>query len=491
MNNFINEVARISILKKQQKKASFFIIAMVMWEFFSYFGLQSILIIYLTSQLHLSDEKAYQLYGSFTSLIFITPIIGGWLADRYCGYRYAAGVGCVLIILGHLVLGDFNHNGLYIGLSLLTIGIGLFKSNAICLIGDCYPNDSAGKTAAFFWYYVSGNLGSVAGQLACPYLVDTFNWHLGFMAAALGMGLGLLMFWLSKFYFGWMHTVSKTSKWNNFSWVKKTIISFLIILLLLVLMYSVLLFHWVGYLLILTGAVSVVMLTSIYKKTGPKHKKSLLIFMFLTAFATAFWIADQQGASSISLFISRYIHRELLGYTIPTGMFQSINPLSILLFGSIIALVWRQLAKHNIKPQSDSKLSVAFLLLMIGFFVIAYSAKLAHIDGLTLMIYPVLGLFLIGVAELFVDPVLLTVISDIAPPNSEGQLVGLYYLAVGAVANYLSIWVADLTIDPTTNQASALTYHSAYMQVTYVAAILLGLLVLRIVWRKRYVHSRI
>ncbi len=475
---------------KKQQQASFFIIAMVMWEFFSYFGLQSILILYLTSQLHFSDEQAYQLYGSFTSLIFITPIIGGWLADRYCGYRYAAGLGCVLIILGHVVLGGLSHQSLYVGLALLTIGIGLFKSNAICLIGNCYPNDSSRKTAAFFWYYVSGNIGAVAGQLMCPYLVDRFNWDWGFMAAAFGMGLGLCMFYLSSRYFGSMHSIVKPNLWQKFSLAKKAAVSFLIISLLLMLMWAALFYNTVGWLLLATGAVSIIMLTLIYKKTNPQHKKSLLLFILLTAFATAFWVADQQGASSISLFIARYVNRQISGYTIPAGMFQSINPLSILLFGSIIALLWRQLAKYNIRPQADNKLSVAFALLILGFFVIAYGAKLAYIEGQAWMIYPIVGLFSIGVAELFVDPVLLTVISDIAPPHSEGQLVALYYLAVGAVANYLAIGVAQLTIDPTTNAASAATYYSAYMQVTYASIILFGLLLLRIMWRKRMERVR-
>lgn len=457
---------------------------MVMWEFFSYFGLQSILILYLTNQLHLPDADAYQLYGSFTSLIFVTPIVGGWLADRYCGYRYAAGIGCALIIVGHLVLGGFSHDNLYLGLALLTIGIGLFKSNAICLIGNCYPNDPAGKTAAFSWYYVSGNLGAIASQLLCPYLVENVSWHAGFLAAAVGMMLGLVMFWLSKPYFSAMTDSNKIQRWQHFSAYKKYAATVLMIVALLGITYMALRHQWVGYLLLFAGGVAAWILTTIYRNTDPSHKKSLLMVMLLTAFATAFWVADQQGASSISLFISRYTQRDIFGYTIPTGMFQSINPASILIFGTLMAFVWRRLDTRGIRPQAGTKLSVAFVLLMLGFFIIAYGAQLAG-NVPSSMLFPVTGLVLIGAAEIFVDPILLATISEIAPVNSEGQLVALYYLAVGAVANYLSIGVANLTIDPTTHKATSLTYHAAYQQVAYAAAVLLALLLLQGLWRSR------
>lgn len=468
-------------LNKARQKASFFIIAMVMWEFFSYFGLQSILILYLTHQLHLTDTVAYQLYGSFTSLIFITPIVGGWLADRYCGYRFAAGIGCILIIIGHLVLGGFSHDSLYLGLALLTIGIGLFKSNAICLISQCYANDAAGRTAAFSLYYVSGNLGAIASQLLCPYLVENVSWHAGFVAAAVGMSLGLLMFALAKPYFSVIPS-NVQPRWQRLSISQQGLGAGATILALLSLTYAALRYQWVGYLLLLSGVIAAWILTSIYRTTDPLHKKSLLKIILLTAFATAFWVADQQGASSISLFISRYSQRTVGHYTIATGMFQSINPASILIFGSLMAIIWRRLDQHGVRLTASFKLSVAFLLLMLGFFILAYGAQLAH-SGPSSMLFPVTALVMIGAAELFVDPILLAAISEIAPANSEGQLVALYYLAAGAVANYLSIGVANLTIDPTRNTATALTYHSAYGQVAYAAAVLLVLLLLPSVWR--------
>ncbi|HLB33283.1 MAG: hypothetical protein A3F67_02875 [Verrucomicrobia bacterium RIFCSPHIGHO2_12_FULL_41_10] len=473
-----------SLLKNTQKKASFFIISMVMWEFFSFYGLKSILILYLTSQLHLSDATAYEIFGNFAALVFVTPMIGGWLADRYCGYRYAAALGCILIILGHITLAVFTYN-IYIGLSLLTMGIGFFKSNAICLISSCYPDDSVGTSSAFSWYYVSGNLGSMISQIICPYLVEKISWHAGFMAAAIGMVLGLIMLILSKPYFRWERDSVKMRRWHQFSFLKKAIGSVSVILLLLALTYYTLYYNWVGSLLLFTGVVAAAMLISIYRKTDPIHKKSLIMIGVLTVFAAAYWIFNNQGANSVPLFILRYVNRDLFGFIVPTGMFQALNPASILIFGTIMAVVWRWLGQRNIRPQSESKLSIALLFLMIGFFIIAYGAKLANTHGSISLLFPLFGLLIIGCAEIFVDPVLLAAISDIAPPNTEGQLVAIYYLIIGAFANYLAIVVAKWTIDPMTNKATALTYNSAYLQIAYIASALFGLLLLRVIFRKR------
>jgi len=460
-----------------KKKASYFIIAMVAWEFFSYFGMQAMLILYLTQHLHLSDSAAYKLYGDFTSLIFVTPILGGWLADKFCGYRYAVMWGCLLIIAGHLVLGGFTLHGLYLGLSLLILGIGLFKSNAICLIADCYPQDSAGKAAAFSWYYVSGNVGSIASQLLCPFVAQKMSWSMGFSIAAFGMVIGLVTLILAQPYFSWQHEQAENAIWNKFSNYKKITISLLLIFISLAITYCVMKELIVGYFLIGISLLSIYMFVGIYKESNLVQRKSLLTVAALTFFATAFWIFDQQGSSSISLFIERFVNRDIEHFIIPAGMFQSINPMIILITGVLMAYVWRLLSNRNIKPSAISKLSVAMLLLTLGFIVLSHAASLACIRQSVSMLLPIISLSLVGAAEIFVDPVLLAAISEASPEKAKGRLVAIYYLAVGAIANYLAAWVANFTTDPTTNIATALTYHTAYTEITYIASFMLFCLV--------------
>jgi proton-dependent oligopeptide transporter, POT family len=473
----------VTALKKTQQKAALCIIAVIMWEFFSFYGLKAILVLYFTSQLHYSDSAAYQLFGSFISLVFITPILGGWLADRYCGYRYATATGSVLIILGHLMLTVFGQN-VFIGLSLLTMGIGFFKSNAVCLISTCYYHDPVGATAAFSWYYVAGNIGSMLAAMICPYLVEKISWDMGFIVAAFGMMLGFFIFLLSKRYFQWEQKTQKTKAWDHLSLSKKTFLTSGILLTSFFFFYEILLHDWVAYLLMIVVIMALTIFLKIYKNTTPVHQKGLIMMAVLTLFVTSFWIFSNQVSSSYPLFISRYVNRTIMGCTVPAGMFQSLNAASILIAGAVMAFLWRWMGHHHIRPQTDTKVSIALILLVLGFGTMTYASGLASEHTPICMLLPVLSIVLLGVAELFTEPVMLASWGDIAPHDSEGRLVAIYFLFIGAIGNYLSIWISKLTVDPVTSKATAFTYHAAYSQVTRIALALLGLLLARIVWRK-------
>ncbi len=472
-----------SELKKTQHKAASCIIAVILWEFFSFYGLKAILVLYFTSHLHFSDARAYQLFGSFISLIFITPILGGWLADRYCGYRYATASGSILIILGHLMLTVWGQN-VFVGLALLTMGIGFFKSNAVCLISSCYLHDPIGATTAFSWYYVAGNIGSMTASIVCPYLVEKFNWEAGFIMAAFGMMLGFLVFLYSKRYFAWEKDMEQTNYWRALSLPKKTLLTILFFTSSFLFFYEILSHDWVIYLLIAAVVIAFAIFIKIYINTTPSHRRGLVMMALLTLFVTSFWIFSNQVSSSYPLFILRYVDRTIAGFTIPTGMFQSLNAGSILLVGGFMAFLWRWLGRHHIRPQTDTKISVALLLLVLGFMTITHATNLACEHAPISIFFPVLSIVLLGIAELFTEPVMLAAWGDIAPHNTEGRLVAIYFLFIGAIGNYLSIWVSKMTVDPTTSKATAATYHAAYEQVTFLTLGLISLLFLRIFWRK-------
>lgn len=478
-----NFLLMTTVLKKTKQKAAYCIIAVIMWEFFSFYGLKAILVLYFTSQLHFSDTAAYQLFGSFISLIFITSILGGWLADRYCGYRYATAIGSILIVVGHLMLAIFGQN-VFLGLSLLTMGIGFFKSNAVCLISACYLHDPVGATAAFSWYYVAGNVGTMIASIVCPYLVENVSWDIGFIAAAFGMMLGYLIFLFSKRYFTWEINTEKTEIWDHLSFTNKITATSSILLISFLFFYEVLRHDSVGYLLMFAVIIAVTIFAKIYKNTTVAHRKGLIMMAWLTIFVTSFWIFSNQVYSSYPLFILRYVNRNIAGFTIPTGMFQSLNAGGILIAGVFMAYLWRFLGSHHIRPKTDTKVSMALVLLVCGFGTMTYAATLAREQAPIAILLPMLSIIFLGVAELFTEPVMLAAWGDIAPHNTEGRLVAIYFLFIGAIGNYLSIWVSKLTVDPSTSHASATTYYTAYAQVTRIALVLLGLLLLRIFWRK-------
>jgi POT family proton-dependent oligopeptide transporter len=295
------------------------------------------------------------------------------------------------------------------------------------------------------------------------------------------MGIGLVMLIISKPYFSWHKDISNT-RWQQSKPLSQYSLSLALIAASVMLTEFILLHDYTGRLLILISIAGAMMLASIYKQANDQQKQALLRITFLTCFSTAFWIFDQQGSSSVALFISRYIDRHIFTILIPTGTYQAINPAIILVCGFIMANLWPIFRKKSIQAQTTTKLSLAMFLLACGFYFISYSALHAyHMNTMVSMWPTVIGLMLIGSAELFIDPVLLALITQAAPTNTESRLVALYYLSVGAIANYLAAKIAKFTIDPTQGIPNASSYHLAYLQIGEIS---FAMFVFLMIWPK-------
>ena len=179
------------------------IISTVMWEFFSVYGLRALLIFYLTQKLGFSDEKSFQIYASYITLIWLSPLIGSWIAENYLGFRNSVYLGCILIILGHIVISLPEKSSLYAGFALLIAGIGFFKTNAICLISTYYQKEPEKLSSSMILYYVGANIGATLGPIVCGYLQAYYGYQTAFAFAAFGMTFGLLILFLA-FIIGWL-----------------------------------------------------------------------------------------------------------------------------------------------------------------------------------------------------------------------------------------------------------------------------------------------
>ena len=178
-----------------------------MWERFSYYGMRAILVLFLTSALMdggwaWSREDALGLYGTYTMLVYFSPILGGWLADKYFGYRNSIVWGALIMALGHAAMAFDTPWSLYFGIGLLVAGNGLFKPNMTSIINGMYVNAQAKKDGAFTIFYMGVNAGAFLGILLCGYIGETQGWHYGFSLAGVFMFLGTLQFWLAQGIFG-------------------------------------------------------------------------------------------------------------------------------------------------------------------------------------------------------------------------------------------------------------------------------------------------
>ncbi|MFT6835375.1 MAG: POT family proton-dependent oligopeptide transporter, partial [Francisellaceae bacterium] len=236
---------------------------------------------------------------------------------------------------------------------------------------------------------------------------------------------------------------------------------------------TVLYYLFAGWILLVCVIVSLLFLIRLFIKISPAEKKGLFSICIFMIFGLIFWVFDQQGGSSISLFIERNINRDFFGWMIPAASFQSINPFAILIGGAIVTLLWKMLARMGLSPRALVKITFGMILISIGFFLIAQGARIAYItDGHASMIWVVSGLLIMGVAELFVDPVALAEITRLNPAGQVGFLAGVYMLLTGAIANYVAAEVAQMTSVNTVNTASnfliesAKNYYSVFSKIS-------------------------
>ena len=196
---------------QSQPKAIYYVVALQIWEYFSFYGMRALLILYLTNQLKYNDTHAYELFSAYCSLVYVTPILGGYLADKVLGNRVAVMLGALLMVVGHMVLGasEIAPMFLYLSLAIIVCGYGLFKSNVSCLLGELYEPADPRRDGGFSLMYAAGNVGSIIAPIACGFAQEQYSWAMGFTLAAVGMLAGLVIFISGRRHFAHTRGVNK------------------------------------------------------------------------------------------------------------------------------------------------------------------------------------------------------------------------------------------------------------------------------------------
>ena len=469
-----------------QPRAIYYIVAIQIWEYFSFYGMRALLILYLTHQLGFDDSHAISLFSAYASLVYVTPILGGWLADRLLGNRTAVIAGALLMTLGHVVLGVESTSAwsLYVALAIIICGYGLFKSNISCLLGELYAHDDPRRDGGFSLLYAAGNVGSIAAPIACGLAAQWYGWHIGFALAGIGMFIGLMIFLSGSRHFRHTRGVDKPAL-RAVKFVLPTWGWLLVMLCLAPVFFTLLLQNnWSGYLLAIVCLFAAQMVARIMIK-APEHRRALWQIVLLMLAGTLFWVLAQQGGSSISLFIDHFVNRRLLNWEVPTALFQSVNAVAVMAAGVVLA--WLMRPEGSVRSVLRVWLKFAFGLLLMGggFMLLALNARHGAADGQASMGMMVAGLAMMGFAELFIDPVAMSQITRIEIPGVTGVLTGIYMLLSGAIANYLAGVIADQTSQASFDAAGAVNYSidayiTVFSQITWGALACVG--VVLVIW---------
>jgi POT family proton-dependent oligopeptide transporter len=403
-----------------------------MWERFSYYGMRALLIFYLTKHWLFSDGKANLIYGAYASLVYIAPVLGGYLADRYLGNRKAVTFGAVLLTFGHLLMGvegDGGQSGnainvFWLALAFIIVGSGFLKANISVMVGQLYPMTDVRRDGAYTIFYVGINVGAAIGTILAGYLGETYGWAYGFGAAGFGMLLGLVVFVLGKpLLLGKGEPPILLKKGLEYGLYATGVAAVGLVWFLI--QYQ----DIIQTLLIVSGVALLGYVIVAALRLEPHARDRIFAILFLIALNPVFWGLFEQAGGSLNLYTDRFVDRE----GVPASLFQSINPIYIVLLGPIFAWLWVWLGKRNLEPSAPAKFGLALLQVGFSFLVFVWGAQSVGMAAMT----PVLFVFLIYLfqttGELCLSPVGLSAMNRLAPKHMASLIMGawFYMTAVG------------------------------------------------------------
>lgn len=401
---------------KKHPKGLWLLVFTEIWERFSYYGMRAILVLYLTTsfiQGGLGIDEGFaqsMIYGSFTGLVYFTPLIGGWIADKYLGQRISITIGGFTMMVGQLCLFAFNtHLGMYMGLLLLIIGNGFFKPNIATLVGKLYGDDNGRKDAAFTYFYMGVNLGALFAPVVIGLITDslfatrntsgeimTYGYKYAFLASAIGMFIGQVVYnLLAKRYLGELGLKPEKDTPSNITEVQD-------------------------------------------KKPLTKVEKDRIkvIFIFFL-FAVVFFAGFEQAGTSLTLYANKYIDRVIEipfygAWEIPTPMLQSVNPLFIITLAPLFAWFWT--SKVGRRMSAPLKIGSGMVILGVGFFfmlgaVAQRGGDLEDVAVKASLWWLVLTYLFHTLGELSLSPVGMATVSKMSPPKLASVLMAVWLLS--------------------------------------------------------------
>ncbi len=427
-----------------------------MWERFSYYGMRALLTLYLVKHWLYSDGSANLIYGAYTSLVYVTPVLGGWLADRYLGQRKAVVFGAVLLTLGHFFMAfegdgsgyanDPSLNVFWLALALIIVGSGFLKANISVIVGQLYSRTDIRRDSAYTIFYMGINLGATCGVLIAAFLGETVSWALGFGLAGVGMLLGLIVFVIGKPLLRGNGEPPVPAKLKekvagiNFEWLLYGVGFLGVAVIWALIQYQSL----VGGILLVSGLALLGYVLFEAFKLDKEARDRVFAMIFLILLMPIFWGLFEQAGGSLNLFTDRHVDRG----SIPTTFFQSINSIYIILLGPVFVGLWQWMARRGIEPSTPAKMGLGIVQMGLAFVAMVWGAENFSTTGAGgEVLMPVLFLFifylLATTGELCLSPVGLSAINRLSARHMASLMMAAFFFGT-AGGNYVAGFMGSL-----------------------------------------------
>ena len=366
-----------------------------MWERFSYYGMRAILVLYLVATttgenagLGWTNGDALSLYGTYTMLVYVMSIPGGWIADKFLGQKKSVLYGGILLVAGHSILAIEEMWAFYSGLGLIIAGVGMLKPNISTMVGGLYKQGDIRRDKGFTIFYIGINVGAFLSSLIVGYVGEVYGWHYGFGLAGIGMAAGLI-----QYVVGQKHL--------------KHVGNFL-------------------------GASENQAEKEAMNKPLTKIEKDRIVVLFISfLLVIVFWGAFEQAGGLMNIYAMDNTNRMLMGWEVPASWFQSLNAMFIIFLGTGVAAYWASRKLKGKLSTSLFKMILGLIIMGTGFFFMSAASAEFESTGSSAMYWLVLAYLFHTVGELCISPVALSYITKLAPLKYASLMMGVYFAMTG------------------------------------------------------------
>ena len=444
-----------------------------MWERFSYYGMRALLIFYLTKHWLFDDSKSTLIYGAYTSLVYITPMLGGYLADRYLGQRKAVAFGALILTGGHFLMAfegsggqaDATINIFWLALSFIIVGSGFLKANISVIVGQLYPRTDIRRDSAYTIFYIGINVGAAIGTILAGWLGENWGWSWGFGAAGVGMLLGLLVFTAFRpLLQGKGEAPDPVALARPVAGIKLEWFIYLAGFVGIAIIWLMIQFQGIiGWLMLVAALALIAHVLREAFKLDRESRDRIFAIIFLILLQPVFWGLFEQAGGSLNLFTDRYVDRA----GIDASIFQSINPIYIILLGPLFAGLWPMLKRWGMEPSTPAKMGLGIIQAGLSFLVLDWGARAVGVDVPTPIIFIFLIYLLQTTGELCLSPVGLSAVNRLAPKHLASLIMaGWFFGAAGG--NYVAGLIGMATGEAG-GEASKESILAVYQSIGWVA----------------------
>jgi len=473
-NNKSTESVSMNAFK--QPKAFYLIFSVELWERFGFYGLQSIMAVYLVKQLGMSEADSITLFSSFSALVYGLVAIGGWLGDKVLGTKRVIVLGAIVLAIGYALVAWSGHDAgvVYAGMATIAVGNGLFKANPSSLLSTCYAKDDPRLDGAFTMYYMSVNIDSFFSMLATPWLAAHYGWSVAFALSVVGMVLTVINFLFCQ---KWVKQYGSKPDFApvHFGKLLATIAGVVVLVAV-----ATWLLHNQEIARLVLSVVALVIIFIFAKETFAMHgaaRRKMIVAFILMLQAIVFFVLYSQMPTSLNFFAIRNVEHSILGIAFEPEQYQALNPFWIMVGSPILAAIYNKMGDRLPMPH---KFAIGMILCSGAFLVLPLGTKFASDAGIVSVNWLILSYALQSIGELMISGLGLAMVAQLVPQRLMGFIMGSWFLTsagaaiiAGKVANLMA--VPENVTDPL---QSLNVYGHVFMQIGIATGVIAVLMVL-------------